>query len=362
MVSTKPDTNGRIPAQEHDVSIVGVLNVLLRRRWLLIVLPLLSLLAVAGARLAMPRQYATTAAFMPHQSGSTPGNLSGLAAQFGITVPGGEPGESPAFYADLIRSRAILEPLIADSYPVRTGEGEGTTTLTQLYRVRRGSPAELHEKTLGKLRDHLSVTTSRNTDVVRLSVQTPDPEVSRQVGARIIELVNRFNLETRQTQAGEERRFVETRMGEARSELRQEEQRLAAFLDRNAQFGRSPGLALEHERLQREVAWRQQVFTSLAQAYEQSRIEEVRNIPVITIIEPPTLPVRPEGRGVVRWGILALVAGLVLAVVLAFTLEFFRQSGAEEGEEYTEFARLRREALYDLQRPWRLLLPASRSR
>lgn len=359
MPSSKPDSTGLAAGAERDVSIVGVLNVLLRRRWLIIALPLLAVLGVAGVRLALPRQYASDAAFMPQQSGTPGGNLSGLAAQFGITVPGSEPGESPAFYADLIRSRAVLAP-VAES-PYRT-TGERETSLTTLYRVRPGPDRERFEKTIGRLREHLSVTTSRTTDIVRVTIRTPDPLVSQQVGERIIELVNEFNLETRQTQAGEERRFLETRMAEARNDLRVEEQRLATFLARNAQFGRSPALALEHERLQREVGWRQQVFTSLAQAFEQSRLEEIRNIPVITVIEPPTVPVKPEGRGVVRWSILALLAGVVIAVSLAFLLEFFRQSGTEAGEEYAEFARLRREALYDLRRPWRLLLPTRTGR
>jgi uncharacterized protein involved in exopolysaccharide biosynthesis len=172
---------------------------------------------------------------------------------------------------------------------------------------------------------------------------------------RILALVDAFNLETRQTQAGEERRFIEARMDAARSELRAAEDQLRTFLQRNRDFRNSPELMLANERLQREVAWRQQVFTSLAQAYEQARIEEVRNIPVTTLIEPPAAPVRPDGRGTAKWGLLALVIGLFSAVLLAFAIEFARRDGRGEDEESLEFGRLRAETLRDLRRPWRLL-------
>src|SRR2546428_650042 len=96
-------------------------------------------------------------------------------------------------------------------------------------------------------------------------------------------LVNTFNLERRQSRAAQEKRFVETRRTEARDELQVAEDRLKSFLERNRDYRNSPQLVFDQERLAREVALRQQLLTSLSQAYEQARIDEVRDTPVITV-------------------------------------------------------------------------------
>jgi hypothetical protein len=36
----------------------------------------------------------------------------------------------------------------------------------------------------------------------------------------------------------------------------------------------------------------------LAQAYEQSKMDEVRDTPVITIIQPPETPLMPDAKGI----------------------------------------------------------------
>jgi len=91
--------------------------------------------------------------------------------------------------------------------------------------------------------------------------------------------------DTRQSQAAAERGFTEERMAEAQEELRAAENELQRFLQNNRQFQNSPELVFQHDRLQRRVAMRQQVYTSLVQSYEQARIDEVPNTPVITVVE-----------------------------------------------------------------------------
>ena len=109
-------------------------------------------------------------------------------------------------------------------------------------------------------------------------------------------MVSHFNLLTRQTRAGAERRFVEARLQEAADSLRLVENRHKAFLQANRDFRNSPQLKFENDRLERDVQFQQQLYTSLAQSFEQARIDEVRNTPVITVLEPPDLPASPDPR------------------------------------------------------------------
>jgi uncharacterized protein involved in exopolysaccharide biosynthesis len=75
-------------------------------------------------------------------------------------------------------------------------------------------------------------------------------------------------------------------------------------------------LSFVYDRLVNNVTLRQQIYTSVAQAYEQARIDEVRDTPVITVVEAPLLPAKPDPRPFFRM----LVAGLLIALVVARVL------------------------------------------
>jgi uncharacterized protein involved in exopolysaccharide biosynthesis len=342
------------PWDSDNISLVEIANVLLRWRWLIVGVPLALLLLTAPGLFMAPRQYTATASFMPQRAPSAARSLGTMAGQLGITLPGQAQGESPAFYAELVTSRAILLPVLETAYEVSADGRNASRTLIELYGEDR-TGAERREVALRRLRDQVRVSISRTTDIVTISVTAASPRLAEQIVARALELVNQFNLETRQSQASEERRFVEARLGEAREELRAAEDELEQFLERNRAYQSSPQLALVHSRHEREVMRRQQVYTTLAQAYEQARIDEVRNIPVITIIEPPSPPVHPDGRGVVTRSLMAILGGILLAIVLAVVLDFFRAGSVRRDRGFEEFERLRRETLRDLRRPWRLL-------
>ena len=60
------------------------------------------------------------------------------------------------------------------------------------------------------------------------------------------------------------------------------------FLRQNRGFGNSPELMSEHDRLQRQVAMRQEVYTSLLRSQEQARIDAVRDTPLLAFIDTPS--------------------------------------------------------------------------
>ena len=105
------------------------------------------------------------------------------------------------------------------------------------------------------------------------------------------------------------------------------------FLQRNRNDPRtSPQLALEHDRLQRRIDDASQVVTSLTQSLEQARIDEVRDTPVITVIEAPSMPTEPAGLSFVLRIAAALVGGLFIALavgVVRYLLSLLERSDPE---------------------------------
>lgn len=374
----------RWPSEEREeVSLVEVLNVLLRHRWKVLGLPVVLAAIAIGWSVLQPPRFTADTTFMP-QTGEVGGGqlsrLSGVASQFGIDVPSGQAGQTPQFYADLLASRRLLEDAVTSKYRPVSGtslpaEGEaggearaagsaddGTassasdslgTSLVELYDIQAASRAAAISLAAGRLKEAISVSTNPETGVVELSVTAPWPSVSKQVAERLIELVNQFNNRVRQSQASAQAEFVADRLAEVERELRVAEDSLETFLQRNVGWQQSPELRFHHDRLQRRVNLKQQVYTSLATRYEEARIDEVRSTPVVTTITEPEVPVRPDSSRLLLKAVLGLVLGGILGVFWAFGSEFRENVQQENTDDYREFVSLKEDAAEDLRRAGR---------
>lgn len=349
-VSVTPD----FPRDPDQISMLGVVSAVLRHRGVVLAAVFLCLLAGAALALLPRRQYEVTSTFMP-QARKTPTGLSGLAAQFGLSLPSIEGRESPLFYVDLIQSRHVLGTLAETVYTIDTDTGRVSGNLMQLYRVKEKTPGRRREAAIKMLGKNIVAGADPKTSIVRVKVTARTPELALLLNQKLLDLISRFNLESRQSQASAERKFAERRLEEIKRDFREAENRLQAFLQRNRDYRNSPELFFQYERLNRDVNLQDQVYTTLAQAYEQAKIEEVRDTPVLTIVDPPELPVRPRSRGLLKIELLALFLGLLLGVGLALTKDFMASSEAGQRKDLRELAELRQAALDDLIHPWRPL-------
>jgi uncharacterized protein involved in exopolysaccharide biosynthesis len=255
--------------------------------------------------LIVGRDSRATFSFVPHGSdGGSRGGLASIAAQYGVALATGEESRSPEFYASLVHSRRVLASVAGATYWVEDSGDRKQMSLLEFLRPRQ-PPANAREDVIKQLRSKIRVRVARETGVVHITVMAPQPDLARQVAQRVLDEVQHYNISVRQSSAAAERRFVEERLQELGSELTEAEAALGRFLQHNRQFENSPELRLAYDRLQREVVRRQQAIGSLAPAFEQARIEEVRNTPVITVIEEPETAVESGSRAFVRILVLA---------------------------------------------------------
>jgi uncharacterized protein involved in exopolysaccharide biosynthesis len=329
MSQTRRTADDEIRSGDTDeLSLLGILAFLMQNRRLVLGVGI-GLAAIVGTlALLGKRTYSSTARFMPETSESSLSQLSGLAATFGVSVLPTEEGASPSFYSELLQSRDVLRETVETRYAFRVGADSMRGTLVDLFRIRGTSPEVRRDLAAKVLLKSTDVTVDHETGTVDLKVKTPWAELSQEVASRMIELVSDFNLHRRQTKAGAERRFVEARVAEARDSLRAAEERLEGFLQRNRVYQTAPQLQFEHDRLQRAVTMQQQVYTTLAQSYEAARIDEVRNTPVITVVEPPDLPPKPDSRLALVKALLAGILGLAIGACLAAARRAFARAPA----------------------------------
>lgn len=327
---------------------------LLRFRRPILFLGLCTAIVLVGLALLRPRTYTVVSAFIP-QSRRSPAALSGLAAQFGLTLPGTETSLSPQFFESLLRTRELLDAVVTGSYRLPTNSEQAQGSLLDFYRIKGGDSAVRLARAEARLQGQFTTTLYPKTGVVVLQVTTTSGEMAAQINRRFLDLLDKFNLESRQSQATAERRFTERRLGEVRAELREAEDRLQGFLQSNRGFRSSSELAFHEDRLRREVALRQQVYTTLSQAFEQARIEEVRDTPVITVVEQPKLPLLPDRRRLVAKAVLGGFLGVLLAASVSIVALAAKGAATMDMRTAGDLAALRTETLADLRRPWRFL-------
>ena len=302
----------------------------------------------------LTRRYGADSAFIPNSSAISSGTLVGLAAQFGIGAGAlGAADQSVDFYADLVQSRELLTAVVQTQYafPVEpSGTDSLSGDLVTLYDVSGSTPLKRLQKAVKRLNQDVSVSVDEQGGVVSVRVRQKWPVLAEQVNQRLLDLVNDFNVRRRESQAGMERRFVEGRVQDAQNELKEAEDNLRGFLETNRTYQSSPRLTFEEGRLQRQIDLRQQLYTTLSQSYEQARMDEVRNTPVVTVVDHPGGSARPtRTTGLIL--IAAMVLGLVGGPAATLVAEFWQNQRQENMGDYEELVALKATLFRRLRHP-----------
>jgi uncharacterized protein involved in exopolysaccharide biosynthesis len=308
--------------------------------------------------------FTAVATFVPEGTSQTrlPAGLAGFAGQFGITL-GGDGAHSPKFYADVLRSDGLMRRVLLARYPYSlTGNSaQDSVRLLDVLLPRPDDRARHLDKGLRALRQRVSTRVDAQTNIVRLAVEAPQPELAAAVANRFIEYLNDFNAQSRQSQARLRRSFVEKRLVSGELELRHAEEELKTFYERNRSWQQSPQLVFEEGRLRREVEVRQEVHVTLMRELETARIQEVNDAPIITVIDlatPSRERSRPKRRQFVA---LALLLGAIVGLSLALAAEYVERIRRVDPQGYRELRGLARGMWIEL-RTLRRWLPSRAAR
>ena len=312
----------------------------LLRNWKTVAMwPLLCGLAATAIIFLVPARYTAEASFVVEDEETGGGGglagLAGLAGEFGIALPT-QGADGAPFQASLLRSRSVQLPVLEQQYAgVAEDGGRGT-----LFSVLTGD-AELDErdrdKAILKFNRLLAVRTDDVTGIVSVDYQTSDPELAAEVVARLLDELMTFNVISRTSQARRRRQFLEQRHEVNRESLVGAEEELRLFFEQNREWSSSPALSFEEGRLQRQISVHQEVFSSLSRELETSRIDEVNDIAVITMIDAPIPPSRPDFPRPVLSFVVAGILGLLLGVVHAVAIASWPNVQARHAQSLGEF-------------------------
>jgi uncharacterized protein involved in exopolysaccharide biosynthesis len=317
------------------ISIYGALSALLRLRATMV------RFVAAGAIVALllvatkPKLFTGSASFFSQPTDAGRSGLASLAGQFGVALSAGPNSVSPEFYSRLIKARVLLAPIVRRSF-APDGSRQNRKAFLDLFDISGGDSLVREDRGIVELRRMITTVVVRQTGAVEVSVRTPWRQVSLEIVQSLLDGVNEYNKATRQIQAREERVFIEGRLRVVEAELRENEDKLERFLISNRITQNSPQLIFERERLQRAVGSSQLVLNSLKSSFEEVRVREVRDTPLITIVEVPNVPASPEPRRRLFWVAFGGFAGAVFGALWIISLETAsrrRRSGDEDLHE-----------------------------
>lgn len=348
---TGPGSNGRGGGSSR--SLLALVTLALRHRRLLIGLPLAVMALAVVLSFIVPAEHTATSRLVPETEQDMPSDIAGMAAQFGVAMGAGQT-ESLDFYAQLLQSHELLSAVALHEYEFATDDGEETLRgdLITLYDIDGDSQKERVNAAVKRLDGDLSAIMDRAANVLVLEVRAPWPDLAESINRRILTLVNDFNLERRQSRAAREQAFLEQRVAEAEAELTAAENRLQEFVENNRRYSESPETALEFSRLQRRVDRLQQVYSAMTQNLEQARVDAIRNVPVVTVLDRPEGTAEQTSPRLMVNAVLGFLLGAALAACILLLGEILRSARRSNPRDYSELESATRETLDGL-RPFR---------
>ena len=249
---------------------------------------------------------------------------------------GGSNSVSPDFFVKLVHSDEILRSTLLTQF----NDPDAPKTkrpLLELMHVKGRSTEEQLQKGVRALQKRVEASSDKPTGIVTIEVGLSSPHLAADVANHLVGLLNKFNLESRQSQSREQARFSGERLSVAEGELRAAEQAQLAFLQRNRQYLDSPLLAFEYNRLNRQVQLRQEVYQTLTKAHEEARIAEVRDTPVLTVIDSAIAPMKRSAPQRVLGTSVALMFGAGLGVILAYIAAARARARTRKAPDYLQF-------------------------
>lgn len=370
---TSPHANGaggRSADEDLNVSIVDILVVLARNK--AVVSRTILVFAVLGVIYAIsaPEKFTSTATVARESQSEIPrlsGGLGALQEGLGLTFGGGGDGLTPSAYPSILQSREVRLAVVRDTFQFPDVEAPMTLVayhnrppglLDEILRYTLYLPwtlkrqvgtwgeadasssasststltlTEEEQEALEVVQSYVSTSVNQETGLMTVSATASHPQLAAEISLSFVHHLRARVREIRTQQVREQLAFVSDRFREAEQELIQAEDDLASFLERN-QNPTTASLQFRRDRLQRQVRFKEQLYSNLQNQRIQAQIEVQRQQPVITIVEAPVPPEYRSSPNRTATVVLSVAMGLLVGCLIVF-VRFNVSTANLEGEK-----------------------------
>ncbi len=317
---------------DQEIDLVEIIRKLWKNRKFILRVTLGFMVLGVLVALLSSEEYTAGSTMVPQTSEkSMGGGLSGLAAMAGINLGdvGGGEALSPKMYSKILESIPFQKELMQT--PIKFEEYEQPVTLFDYFtnedykkftlggaikKYTIGLPGVIIKAIRGEKKDEIykpeaigalqtltikekkcveslkrlvTLNLNEKDGYVELTAVMPEPLAAAQLAERVQTLLQRYITEFKIEKVQSNLDFVQERFDEVKHDFEQIQQERAVFKDANKNIY-SARAQTQEEQLDTRYNLALSVYSELAKQVEQAKIQVKETTPILTIIDPVTIP------------------------------------------------------------------------
>ena len=260
--------------------------------------------------------------FPAENKSSSSSQLQSLALRAGVNL---DQNDQSYNITDVAKSRRVAEKVLSNKWNNINLENK---TLISFWKLDEAgilskffnqtyTNEDLLNKGLKKYFMLLDVKEDRRTGLIQVNIEMESPNLAAEVANFIGSEIQSYIQKQNTVKAVKEKLFISGRLIVVKGELEKLEEDLKEFKERNRGYEVSPELFMIYSQKFREAEAKQQVYVTLQQQLELARISEVKQTPIINILDeakPPVSKSRPN-RAIIS--LLSLLAGFLFGASIS---------------------------------------------
>jgi len=285
--------------QDEEINLLDYLRVVYKFRRMIVLFCAVAVVTTVIVVLSRPKTYSATVSVVPpieflQRESQLAGGLG--AGKSSLLRKAIDVTSIADMYVGILQSRAVADAIIDRFNLMKVYEQD---------RYRSNARNKLRKNTAIKVSDE---------GIVTITVKDRDPNRAAAMANTYVDELDQQNKRLSSGQATSKRVFLENRLKEI-------ERQLSNIVNIPA----------------REARIKEMLYELLCQEYELAKIEEVKSMPTIQVLDRAVVPETRMPRGTMKKTALAGVVSLMLAIFVAFGREYFARIKAAETEQQQGF-------------------------
>ncbi len=284
---TKPNT-------DNELDFTSLIKLLFRyKRTIFLVTTFFIIFGILYILIVTP-VYTAYTSILPSQEMNSSAQLSRLqnltsAIPF-LSMPNS--GDLSQVYPAILTSKTLLY-MTLDSTFTDPGTGDTNTLLDwlEIEAESREQALDLGYKALERI---IEVEPDNVSSLITVSISSKYPWLAAGLCGMLSNMLNEFAVEYQTSTAQNTRQFTQEQLRMQRDSLESAEINVRDFIKANINYLEDADLRMRFQELERERLAREQIWIEYRQQYEMARLQEVKDTPVLTILDKPIVPVKPS--------------------------------------------------------------------
>ena len=349
--------------EEEGIDIMALVRQLWDGRKTIIIWTCVFILLGLVAALTMKRTYSVSTVMVPQMNSKSNSSLSSLAALAGVDMGMDLSAKdlSPLVYPQIVNSIPFRRELLYT--PLHFAKADSAVSMyTYFKEIAKPSPmAYVKKYTIGlpflllnalkkekpemvlpssgsddspkpllltkdevKLLTVVAESVSLNVDkkegLITLNVNGVEPIQTAELALKAQQLLQEEITRFRTEKAQRDLDYIQDRYNETKKEAESLQAALASVSDRSQDVIGSRN-RIQRERIQQKYALANAIYTDMAKQLEQAKMQVKRDTPVLTVIQPVTVPSKPStsrAKTLIVWTFLGFVLGCGIVFVKGY--------------------------------------------